>query len=97
MPPFSIRQFECPMNVVEIESAVTGVFAFLRAFGKQPSGVADDEECRKLGMHYTSVPNILKMLRSSRNNGLRLKLEETGANSGIRSGLWFGQFSYYRL
>jgi hypothetical protein len=31
-------------------------------FGSMIQAVADDEERRALGMHYTSVPNILKVL-----------------------------------
>ena len=38
--------------------------------------VADDEERGALGMHYTSVPNILKVLNPLFLDDLREKLEE---------------------
>lgn len=44
--------------------------------------VADDEERGALGMHYTSVPNILKVLNPLFLNDLREKLEE--ANDNVR-------------
>src|SRR5258705_11764237 len=43
--------------------------------------VADDEERGGLGMHYTSVPNILKVLNPLFLDDLRAKLEEAGDNS----------------
>jgi hypothetical protein len=42
--------------------------------------VADDEERGALGMHYTSVPNILKVLNPLFLDALRAKLEEAGDN-----------------
>lgn len=42
--------------------------------------VADDEERGELGMHYTSVPNILKVLNPLFLDELRLALEEAGDN-----------------
>jgi type II restriction/modification system DNA methylase subunit YeeA len=42
--------------------------------------VADDEERGALGMHYTSVPNILKVLNPLFLDDLRAKLEEAGDN-----------------
>lgn len=42
--------------------------------------VADDEERGALGMHYTSVPNILKVLNPLFLDDLRGKLEEAGDN-----------------
>ena len=42
--------------------------------------VADDEERGALGMHYTSVPNILKVLNPLFLDDLRSKLEEAGDN-----------------
>ena len=42
--------------------------------------VADDEERGALGMHYTSVPNILKVLNPLFLDDLREKLEEAGDN-----------------
>jgi hypothetical protein len=38
--------------------------------------VADDEERGALGMHYTSVPNILKVLNPHFLDDLRAQLEE---------------------
>jgi hypothetical protein len=42
--------------------------------------VADDEERGELGMHYTSVPNILKVLNPLFVDDLRERLEEAGDN-----------------
>src|SRR3546814_2995693 len=43
--------------------------------------VADDEERGVLGMHYTSVPNILKVLNPLFIDDLRARLAEAGDNS----------------
>ncbi|EYS86152.1 lactate dehydrogenase [Cupriavidus sp. SK-4] len=50
-------------------------------FGSMIQAVADDEERGELGMHYTSVPNILKVLNPLFLDDLRARLEEAGANS----------------
>ena len=50
-------------------------------FGSMIQAVADDDERGTLGMHYTSVPNILKVLNPLFLDDLRDKLEEAGANS----------------
>ena len=50
-------------------------------FGSMIQAVADDEERGSLGMHYTSVPNILKVLNPLFLDDLREKLEEAGENS----------------
>ncbi|WP_301151526.1 class I SAM-dependent DNA methyltransferase [Metapseudomonas otitidis] len=50
-------------------------------FGSMIQAVADDEERGELGMHYTSVPNILKVLNPLFLDELRAKLEEAGDNS----------------
>ncbi|MEX0828492.1 MAG: DNA methyltransferase, partial [Haliea sp.] len=50
-------------------------------FGSMIQAVADDEERGALGMHYTSVPNILKVLGPLFLDDLREKLEEAGDNS----------------
>ncbi len=50
-------------------------------FGSMIQAVADDEERGALGMHYTSVPNILKVLNPLFLNDLREKLEEAGDNA----------------
>jgi hypothetical protein len=42
--------------------------------------VADDDERGALGMHYTSVPNILKVLNPLFLDDLRARLEEAGEN-----------------
>ena len=42
--------------------------------------VADDDERGALGMHYTSVPNILKVLNPLFLDDLRQQLEEAGDN-----------------
>lgn len=50
-------------------------------FGSMIQAVADDEERGSLGMHYTSVPNILKVLNPLFLDDLREKLAEAGDNS----------------
>lgn len=45
-------------------------------FGSMIQAVADDEERGALGMHYTSVPNILKVLNPLFLDDLREKLKE---------------------
>ena len=50
-------------------------------FGSMIQAVADDEERGSLGMHYTSVPNILKVLNPLFLDDLRAKLEEAGNNA----------------
>lgn len=49
-------------------------------FGSMIQAVADDEERGALGMHYTSVPNILKVLNPLFLDDLRAKLEDAGEN-----------------
>ena len=50
-------------------------------FGSMIQAVADDEERGSLGMHYTSVPNILKVLNPLFLDELREKLEGAGENA----------------
>jgi len=49
-------------------------------FGSMIQAVADDEERGALGMHYTSVPNILKVLNPLFLDDLRSQLAEAGDN-----------------
>ena len=49
-------------------------------FGSMIQAVAEDEERGALGMHYTSVPNILKVLNPLFLDDLRARLEEAGNN-----------------
>ena len=49
-------------------------------FGSMIQAVAEDEERGALGMHYTSVPNILKVLNPLFLDDLRAKLVEAGDN-----------------
>lgn len=49
-------------------------------FGSMIQAVADDEERGALGMHYTSVPNILKVLNPLFLDELRAQLDEAGDN-----------------
>ena len=49
-------------------------------FGSMIQAVADDEERGALGMHYTSVPNILKVLNPLFLDGLRDALQDAGNN-----------------
>ena len=50
-------------------------------FGSMIQAIADEEERGALGMHYTSVPNILKVLNPLFLDELREKLEEAGSNA----------------
>lgn len=50
-------------------------------FGSMIQAVAEDEERGELGMHYTSVPNILKVLNPLLLDDLRTRLEEAGDNA----------------
>jgi len=50
-------------------------------FGSMIQAVADDEERGALGMHYTSVPNILKVLNPLFLDELRAQLEAAGDNA----------------
>jgi hypothetical protein len=50
-------------------------------FGSMIQAVADEEERGALGMHYTSVPNILKVLNPLFLDDLRARLEEAGDNA----------------
>lgn len=49
-------------------------------FGSMIQAVADDEERGALGMHYTSVPNILKVLNPLFLDDLNAQLEAAGDN-----------------
>lgn len=49
-------------------------------FGSMIQAVADEEERGALGMHYTSVPNILKVLNPLFLDDLRSQLEAAGDN-----------------
>ena len=49
-------------------------------FGSMIQAVTEDEERGSLGMHYTSVPNILKVLNPLFLDDLRARLEEAGDN-----------------
>lgn len=49
-------------------------------FGSMIQAVADDDERGALGMHYTSVPNILKVLNPLFLDDLREQLEEASDN-----------------
>lgn len=50
-------------------------------FGSMIQAVAEDEERGALGMHYTSVPNILKVLNPLFLDDLRARLDEAGDNT----------------
>ena len=50
-------------------------------FGSMIQAVADDDERGALGMHYTSVPNILKVLNPLFLDDLREQLEQAENNS----------------
>tara|TARA_E500000305_G_scaffold26491_1_gene20381 strand:+ start:1909 stop:4644 length:2736 start_codon:yes stop_codon:yes gene_type:complete len=50
-------------------------------FGSMIQAVADEEERSVLGMHYTSVPNILKVLNPLVLDDLRAELEAAGDNA----------------
>lgn len=50
-------------------------------FGSMIQTIADDEERGAIGMHYTSVPNILKVLNPLFLDSLREQLDEVGDNA----------------
>lgn len=50
-------------------------------FGSMIQAVADEDERSVLGMHYTSVPNILKVLNPLLLDDLNAALEEAGDNT----------------
>jgi hypothetical protein len=52
-------------------------------FGSMIQAVAEDDERGALGMHYTSVPNILKVLNPLFLDDLRARLQEAGDNPRI--------------
>ena len=52
-------------------------------FGSMIQAVAEDEERGELGMHYTSVPNILKVLNPLFLDELRAKLADAGDNARV--------------
>jgi hypothetical protein len=52
-------------------------------FGSMIQAVADDDERSALGLHYTSVPNILKVLKPLFLDDLQAKLVEAGANKRL--------------
>ncbi|MBI2770877.1 MAG: class I SAM-dependent DNA methyltransferase [Burkholderiales bacterium] len=52
-------------------------------FGSMIQAVAEDEERGQLGMHYTSVPNILKVLNPLFLDELRARLEDAGDNPRV--------------
>lgn len=52
-------------------------------FGSMIQAVAEDEERGELGMHYTSVPNILKVLNPLFLDDLHSKREEAGDNPRV--------------
>lgn len=49
-------------------------------FGSMIQAITEDDQRSTLGIHYTSVPNILKVLNPLFLNNLREKLEEAGDN-----------------
>jgi hypothetical protein len=49
-------------------------------FGSMIQAVADDDERSEIGMHYTSVPNILKVLNPLFLDSLRMQLDSAGDN-----------------
>lgn len=58
-------------------------------FGSMIQAVADEEERGALGMHYTSVPNILKVLNPLFLDELRDQLEQAGDNKAkILNQIW---------
>jgi hypothetical protein len=52
-------------------------------FGSMIQAVAEDDERGAIGMHYTSVPNILKVLNPLFLDDLRAKSEEAGENPRV--------------
>ena len=82
-------------------------------FGSMIQAVVDTEMRGDLGMHYTSVPNIMKVLQLlflmsleeelDRARGHREELAAAQAadtdikNPRVRSRVWLGEFSHHRL
>jgi hypothetical protein len=80
-------------------------------FGSMIQAVAEDEERGALGLHYTSVPNILKVLNplfprrpadaAGRGGGQLPHAPQPAqahvSDQGVRSGLRLGQFPRHRL
>ncbi|MFY0733725.1 class I SAM-dependent DNA methyltransferase [Aurantimonas sp. NFXS3] len=56
-------------------------------FGSMIQAVADDDERGELGMHYTSVPNIQKVLDPLFLDDLREQLEKAGTNKRMLGNL----------
>ena len=54
-------------------------------FGSMIQAVAEEEERSQLGMHYTSVPNILKVLNPLFLDGLRQNLQDAGDGRDVGS------------
>ncbi|KXV27482.1 class I SAM-dependent DNA methyltransferase [Gluconobacter japonicus] len=52
-------------------------------FGSMIQAIADDDERGSLGMHYTSVPNILKVLNPLFLDDLRAQLDKAGDNARV--------------
>src|SRR5580658_4345602 len=52
-------------------------------FGSMIQAVAEDEERGEIGLHYTSVPNILKVLNPLFLDDLRARLGEAAGNARI--------------
>ncbi|KXV61624.1 lactate dehydrogenase [Acetobacter senegalensis] len=52
-------------------------------FGSMIQAIADDDERGSLGMHYTSVPNILKVLNPLFLDDLRTQLDKAGDNARV--------------
>lgn len=50
-------------------------------FGSMIQAVADESERKNIGMHYTSVPNILRVLDPLFLDDLRARLDEAGDNA----------------
>ena len=80
-------------------------------FGSMFQGVVDDEKRAELGMHYTSVPNIMKVIRPLFLDALYEEFEkgklseecpeETPyanlSSAPFRPSVWLRQFSYHRV
>ena len=49
-------------------------------FGSMIQSITDDEERKMIGMHYTSVPNILKVLNPLFLNELKEQFNRAGEN-----------------
>jgi hypothetical protein len=75
--------FSGSMDVPRFSRIARSYLLHIGSFGSMIQAVAEDEERGALGLHYTSVPNILKVLNPLFLDDLRDRLGEAGDNPRI--------------